>query len=357
MRGSGVTNLFFVVSGENPTLPYSEVKSILSAEGYPYRIIEELTQILRVDADTDCVEAVKFRSALARYCCLEIFACKASLDEIVFNLRGIDYTQFLGEDESFVVRILRIRGSSPHISCIALEGRTGEIILENMRGRGVRVDLKNPNKTFLGFLTDNNFIFGLKLAELTRKELIKRNPSRRVFFHPAALTAKMARCMVNLAQSRRGDLILDPFCGTGSILIEAGLIGCRVIGFDVKRYMVKGSIKNLDSLGIKPEHMAVADARFLPLASGSVDRIVTDPPYGTAATTLGLTVKDLIDQFFYAAADALSDHGMICIAAPKTLGVAKIGENHGFRHLESHYIYVHRRLIREIAIFKRLEGA
>ncbi|MEM1585998.1 MAG: THUMP domain-containing protein [Candidatus Bathyarchaeia archaeon] len=347
-----MAKIFFVVSGENPTLPYSEVKSILSAEGYPYKALGELTQVLRVDADVKCVEAIKFRSALTRYCCLEIFVCKADLDRIMLNLREVDFAHFMGDSKSFAVRILRIRGSSPHISSLALERKIGEIIFENTKGRGVKVDLKNPDKTFFGLLTDDIFLFGLKLSELTRKDLMERKPSRRAFFHPAALTAKMARCMVNLAQAKRGDLVLDPFCGTGSILIEAGLIGCRVMGFDVKRYMVRGSIKNLDFFGIRPEHVAVADARFLPLAAGSVDCIVTDPPYGTASTTLGLAVKDLIEQFFRSAADALKNGGMICLAAPKTLGIKEIGENYGFRHLESHYIYVHRRLTREITVFK-----
>ncbi|MEM2351312.1 MAG: TRM11 family methyltransferase, partial [Thermoproteota archaeon] len=222
-----------------------------------------------------------------------------------------------------------------------------------MKGISVKVNLRNPDKTFLGILTDNLFIFGLKLTELTQKELRERNPHKRVFFHPDALTTKMARCMVNLSQAKRGDLLLDPFCGTGSILIEAGLIGCRIIGFDAKKYMVKGSIKNLHSFGIDPEHMAVADARFLPLTAGSVDCIVTDPPYGTSATTLGLPVRDLIERFFSSAADVIKDGGIICAAAPKTLGISKIGERHAFRHIESHYIYVHRRLTREIAVFKK----
>jgi len=43
---------------------------------------------------------------------------------------------------------------------------------------------------------------------------------------------------------------------------------------------------------------------------------------------------------------------MVCVAAPKTLGLHEIGEKYGFRHVESHYVYVHRRLTREIAVFK-----
>lgn len=352
-----MSKLFFVVSGENPTLPYSEIKSILDAEGFPYSVLGEQTQVLRVEADPKCVELVKSRSALTRYCCLETFACKAEINDIMQSLRSIDFTVFLGVNESFAVRVMRIRGSSPHLNCSALERKIGEVILEDAKERNVRVDLRGPDKIFLGFLTDDIFIFGLKLAELTRKELMERNPSRRAFFHPAALTAKMARCMVNLARARRGSLLLDPFCGTGSILIEAGLIGCRVIGFDVKRYMVEGSMRNLDLFGVRPEHMAVADARFLPLASNSVDCIVTDPPYGTAATTLGLATKDLIERFFSSAADVIKEGGMICLAAPKTLGLSEIGIKHGFKHIESHYVYVHRRLTREIAVFRRSEGA
>lgn len=352
-----MARLFFVVSGENPTLPYSEVKSILSAEGFEYEVIGEQTQVLRVEADPKCVESIKFRSALARYCCLEIFACRADMDEIRLNVENVDFTRFLNDGESFVVRVLRVRGASPNLSCIALERRIGGLIFESVKGRNIRVNLRNPDKMFMGFLTDNIFIFGLKLAELTRKNLIERNPHKRVFFHPAALTAKMARCMVNLAGAKRGELLLDPFCGTGSILIEAGLIGCRVMGSDIKRYMVEGSIRNLTSYGLRPEHMTVSDARFLPLAPESVDRIVTDPPYGTAATTLGLTVRDLIERFLSGAIEVIKRGGTVCLAAPSTLSVSEIGKKCGFRHIESHYIYVHRRLTREIAVFEKPRGA
>jgi tRNA (guanine10-N2)-dimethyltransferase len=352
---SSVAKLFFLVSGENPTLPFSEVKSILSAEGYNYQVLGELTQLLRVESDLGCIEAIKFRSALAKACCLEIFNCKANLNEILSKAKETDFTLFLSEGETFAVRILRVRGSSSEISCLMLEQKIGEIIfkknIKNLRG-----NLKNPNKMFLGVLTDGMFFFGLRIAEIKHKDLLERGPRRRIFFHPAAMTAKVARCMVNLAQARAGCLILDPFCGTGSLLIEAGLIGCRIIGFDIKRRMVDGSLRNLRFFGIEPDFLAVADARSLPLRAESVDCIVTDPPYGSAASTFGFTTKDLIEGFFSSANSFIKKGGMICIAAPKNIGIRDIGEKYGFKHLESHFIYVHRRLTREIAVFKCSEG-
>ena len=349
---SSVAKLFFLVSGENPTLPFSEVKSILSAEGYEHNVLGELTQLLRVEADIECAEAVKFRSALTKACCLEIFNCKAIVDEILENVKKRDFTQFLGDDESFVVRIVRVRGAAPGISCLALEREIGGMILEESKDG--RVDLRNPDKTFFGVLTDEKFFFGLRLAEVKHKDLLERGPRRKVFFHPAAMTAKIARSMVNLAQSRAGELILDPFCGAGSLLIEAGLIGCRILGFDVKRRMVDGSLKNLRFLGIEPDGLAVADARFPPLSEGNVDRIVTDPPYGISASTLGSSTKEIIRLFFSAAADIMRNGGMVCIAAPKIVKIHEMGVKYGFKHIESHFIYVHRRLTREIAVFKHV---
>jgi len=147
-------------------------------------------------------------------------------------------------------------------------------------------------------------------------------------------------------------LVLDPFCGTASILIEAGLIRCRIIGFDVQRHMVKGSLQNLIYYNLIPEGMAVADARHLPITK--VDCIVTDPPYGRSATTLGCSTQQIIKDFLLAIDNRLPKGGKICISSPKTVGLGEIGKNLGFKHEESHFFYVHRSLTREIAIFERI---
>lgn len=349
-----MARLFFLISGENPTLPFSEVKSILEAEGYKYEVLGELTQAIRIEADQECVESVKFRSALAKNCCLEIFICQASLEKIISNVRKVDFTRFLEDNEAFVVRIVRVRGFSKDISRSMLEREIGEIILENVRTKNVKVDLKNPNKTFFGLFTDKLFLFGLKLADVKHKDLFERNPGKRAFFHPAAINAKDARCMVNLARAKAGNMVLDPFCGTGGLLIEAGLIGCRVIGFDIDRYMINGCRKNLNFFGIEPEGLGVADVCWPPLKNMSIDHIVTDPPYGTASSTFGFSTKSLVEKFFSVAADILKHGGVICISAPKIVKLSEIGVKYGFKHLESHLIYVHKRLTREIAVFKRI---
>jgi tRNA G10 N-methylase Trm11 len=42
------------------------------------------------------------------------------------------------------------------------------------------------------------------------------------------------------------------------------------------------------------------------------------------------------------------------MAAPKTLNIGRIGTILGYKHLESHFVYVHRSLTREIAVFEKV---
>ena len=47
--------LFFLLSGENESMPASEVKAILEAEGFSYANASEFDQILRLEAEVDSV--------------------------------------------------------------------------------------------------------------------------------------------------------------------------------------------------------------------------------------------------------------------------------------------------------------
>ena len=344
-----MAKLFFLLSGEHATLPFSELKSILKAEDHKFRILQRLTQVLRVESNVDSVKSVKFRSAMTRVCCLELFNCNAVLAEILENARSASLEGFVEQGESFVVRVRRVRGATPQLMGVELERKLGELILNKVKE--TKVNLKIPQKTFFGILTDNRFVFGLKTAEISPKPFVGRRPRRRPFFHPTAMPAKLARCMVNLAQPKAGDLMLDPFCGTASILVEAWLVGCRVVGFDVQPHMVKGSLQNLLHYGVKPEGIAVADARHLPMAK--VDCVVTDPPYGRSATTLGWSTRQIVEDSLSTIGDMLPRGRKICMASPKSIRIGRIGKELGFKHVESHFVYVHRSLTREIAVFER----
>jgi tRNA (guanine10-N2)-dimethyltransferase len=344
-----VVKLFFLLSGEHETLPASELTAILKVEGYAFKTLETLDQVLRLEAELGCIEAIKRRAAYTRICALELFNCEAKTGKIANAFHSINLDNILDNGESFAVRVKHVKNYASKIDGMALEGKLGKLILS--KRTDAKVNLKNPEKTFLGVLTSEKFVFGLKLAEILPKPFVERRPRKKPFFHPSAMSAKLTRCMVNLAKPKTGELLLDPFCGTGSTLIEAALIGCRVLGLDIKRRMVRGSLKNLAYFNIKPEGVIVADAKKPPLAK--VDCVVTDPPYGRSATTLRRTTKQIVEEVLVTANSMLDKGRRICIAAPKTLNVGHVGAALGYKHLESHFVYVHRSLTREIAVFEK----
>ncbi|MEM3699506.1 MAG: THUMP domain-containing protein [Candidatus Bathyarchaeia archaeon] len=345
-----MAKLFFLLSGEHETLPVSELKAILEAEDYAYKILEKLDQALRLEAELKCLEAIKRRAALTRLCGLELFNCEAETSQIVKAVSSANFSEILRDGESFAVRVKRIKNHAPNIDSMALERKIGEFILNEKTK--AKVNLRNPEKTFTGILTDKKFLFGVKMAEISPTPFMDRRPKKKPFFHPSAMPAKLARCMVNLARPKVDELVFDPFCGTGTMLIEAALIGCRVLGLDIQRRMVRGALKNMDYFHIKPESVILADAKNPPIRK--VDCVVTDPPYGKSATTLKRTTKQIIEETLTAVYDMLGKGKRVCMAAPKTLNIGKMGTVFGYKHLESHFVYVHRSLTREIAVFEKV---
>ena len=344
-----MAKLFFLLSGEHETLPASELKAILEAEDYAFKPLEKLDQTIRIEADPNCTEAIKHRASFTRLCGLELFSCEADTNKIVKAAHSISLNEVLKDEESFVIRVKRVKNHSSKANTMALERKLGELVLKE---KVTKVNLKNPDKTFIGILTDGKFIFGIKVGEILPKPFVERRPKKKPFFHPSAMAAKLARCMVNLAKPKTGELLFDPFCGTGSMLIEAALIGCHVLGSDIQKRMARGSLKNLAYFNINPEGVIVADAKNPPITK--IDCVVTDPPYGRSATTRKRTTKQIVEEVLITVHDMLDNGRRVCMAAPKTLNIGHMGIVLGYKLLESHFVYVHRSLTREIAIFEKV---
>ncbi len=90
-----------------------------------------------------------------------------------------------------------------------------------------------------------------------------------------SLPARLSRALANLV-SPPAQTILDPFCGTGSILLEANAIGLTAYGVDNNPHMVAIARRNLEFFGYPPS-VEIGDALDCSLTA---DAIVTDLPYG-----------------------------------------------------------------------------
>ena len=100
------------------------------------------------------------------------------------------------------------------------------------------------------------------------------------------LPPKLARIMVNLAARGQNVSLLDPFCGTGTILTEALLSGCSVVGSDNDAKAVEGAVKNCTWLN-EVYHLPgaqydcfVSDVTHVGDHLKATDVIVTEPYMG-----------------------------------------------------------------------------
>jgi tRNA G10 N-methylase Trm11 len=119
-----------------------------------------------------------------------------------------------------------------------------------------------------------------------RKRDMERPDQRAIFSMPP----RLARIMINLSCARRGGKIIDPFCGIGTILQEAALMGYDIYGIDMKESVIGSARKNLRWLSKEykvdipdmENRIRKEDARWLSSHFGenSMDAIVTEPYMG-----------------------------------------------------------------------------
>lgn len=107
------------------------------------------------------------------------------------------------------------------------------------------------------------------------------------------LPPKLAKIMINLAGVSENATLLDPFCGSGTILMEAALMGYKnLIGSDISQLALKDTKNNLDWLQQNFQLPAInyqlirasADQLEDRLPKRSVHAIVTEPYLGKPLT-------------------------------------------------------------------------
>lgn len=91
---------------------------------------------------------------------------------------------------------------------------------------------------------------GLLSARLRRGSIIRVSAGRgsqRLGYHPNEKPVDLWRWLIE-SSSVPGDLVVDPFCGSGSSALAAILLGRRYLGVDVDLGWVEQAVKRADAL-------------------------------------------------------------------------------------------------------------
>ena len=253
-----------VLSGIHEKLPLAELKSVLEADSNAYELIENFGT------------AVKFSSDTKEFCRLAYTKEVSEVLKTFSKIEDLD-TGDISFEGSFAVR------TSSAIDDIKNKEKIESDVGKELGRKGNEVDLSEPDNIFRVFKNGEELILSKKIFDNDGGSFENRRSHLRPFSSPVSLHPKLARCLVNLSEATKGGRILDPFCGTGGILLEAGLAGFKPVGIDKDPKMIEGAIENLEHYGVDSYKFFEGDASEKILEIGKVDSIVTDLPYGRAS--------------------------------------------------------------------------
>ncbi|MCS4541103.1 MAG: DNA methyltransferase, partial [Euryarchaeota archaeon] len=119
-----------------------------------------------------------------------------------------------------------------------------------------------------------------------QKRDVERPYQRPIF----SISPRLSKILVNLSGAKPNDILLDTFCGYGTILQEAILMSMDIRGIDIDEKCVEATKKNLKWLSkeynIKindvDDKIFLGDAKKLDqyFEENSIDAIATEPPLG-----------------------------------------------------------------------------
>ena len=236
--------------------------------------------------------------------------------------------QVLKNTKTFVCRVINL--SSNQFNTSELENSMGDMI---SKFTNAKVKLENPDITvYLIFTNEENFFgFSEKIKERKRPKKIKK--------YPHELDWKLTRVMINLIGLKKGETLCDPFCGTGTTLLESESMGINAIGIDFDEKMCEISKENLKMNNYRSKILK-SDFQKLIEISNDFNGIVTDLPYGRSSK-LSEKPEEILKRFI----SIIPKGKKIAIMYKKELDPKM-----KLKGLKKYHIYRHKSLTRTILI-------
>lgn len=335
-------DLCFELSKEHKTLAAAEIKSCCQAEQLPINISIDNPDVVILHADKVTRLLSLLPQRLSQTFCINQHYFSCPIDQAILQTKAKEHP--IPAKGSVAVTY---RNRSTTISSKDIVSSLAEIYTKERK-----VSLTNPDIEIRVIITDKKLYVGHFIESLNRSQFQQRKAHHRPFFSPISLHPALARLLVNLSKIPSHGILLDPFCGTGGILIEAGLMGVNIIGCDIEKKMIEGTKKNLNYYDLSSLHLFTADIGSLAdNIDELVDAVVTDFPYGKATSTQGEHISCLYQRAFEQIAAVLKKDGYAVIGLPQKT-YATLAEP--YLSIKNYYpIRVHQSLTRHFFIYQK----
>ncbi|MFH0874886.1 MAG: DNA methyltransferase [archaeon] len=288
-----------------------------------------------------CVKEYKLEKNI-----LIAYATKPDLKRLSYTHTVYEYL-FSSKKKDFLIGVNRFNWEAVFSEnfCVRIHGKS-EFMEKELAGyiwrnlKNPKVNLTNPKTRFDFYFIGRNALC-LKFLMDNDKAFLKRRAHLRPKLHPSSLNPRLARAMINLTGIKKGKLY-DPFCGTGGILIEGGLLGYEIIGNDIEEDMILRTKENLEHFGINSFNIAKKDSNHITEKS---NLIVTDLPYGKS--TKALNLKKLYFNFLNSSVGTTK---AMAVGFPDFANGKKIISKTKWKIKHFFKVYAHKNLTRHIFI-------
>ena len=253
---------FFLVSKEYPELAVDEVVTLVKMYDR-FAKIKTISNLIIIQSTTPW-EKIASRATFVK----TAGQLLRKMSNVFFDEKN--YSLLFGA-KSFMCKAINLSGKP--IDIPEIERSLGSMVSTFCNAK---VSLGDPDVVIYLIFTEEENFFGFS----TRFESPKR-PEKTTKFHHE-LDWKLTRAMINLAKINDDETVCDPFCGTGSTLLEAQSMGIKSIGIDFDAKMCQITQDNLKANGF---HCEVFNQNYdyMTQIKEKYDGIVTDLPYGTAS--------------------------------------------------------------------------
>ena len=272
--------------------------------------------------------------------CLELFQADSSKrPQLADRNHGIKILVLGGNKENVISPI--------QLECIMEKFSRGDFTRDKIYPAG------RKNYLILS-LPEKKAYLGVLVRTVRRDRLIYRSPEKRAFAQFSALNPKTALFLVNLSTRLRSEktpgTLLDPFCGSGGILIEAALMGYYTVGLEIYYKPIRGARRNIIQYGLYENvDLVLTDAVLSPFREKSFDAIVFDPPYGRLAPVKSCSSPNPLPIFIGKVRFLLKSGGTCVFLYPSNEENERI-TSLGFK--EACRIFEHSTLTRSVWCFK-----
>ena len=140
---------------------------------------------------------------------------------------------------------------------------------------------------------------------------------------------RLSKILLNISGIKKGDTVLDPFCGLGIIIEEGLFLGFNVLGLEIDSNAIKKANQNLSYFSLRYKlknsfRIINADSRKVGqlLKASDFNSIVSEPYFGpyikktytvTQAKELSLELERLYNTFFSSLAKIIRKQNIVMI--------------------------------------------